>query len=83
MTSVSDAVSGVTRVTPVGGKIEFQLRGPAGALTALRDILETAGVFVQADHEFRDTVWKDDGLVIGALMVPTLVAVETEGGAHA
>ena len=72
-------------MTPAGGKIEFQLRGDADAITALRDILEAAGVFVQADHEFRDTVWKDDGLVIGALMVPApeQQAAEAEASAHA
>lgn len=70
MSSLSDAASGATQASPVGGKIELQFRGTPESLKRLREVLDQAGVFVQVDHEYKNSVWDDDGLVIGALMVP-------------
>lgn len=54
----------------MSGKIEYQFRGTPEALKRLRDVLDQAGVFVQVDHEYKNSVRDDDGLVVGALMVP-------------
>lgn len=65
-------------------KVEIQLRGEPAGLKALRDILDAAGVFVKVDHEYKNTVWPEDGLVIGALLVPAAErALDLEGATGA
>lgn len=59
-------------------KVEYQFRGDADALRTLREVLEAAGVFVQVDHEYKNTVWPEAGLVVGALLVPAAERVEPE-----
>lgn len=83
MSSLSDAVPAPgSAAAPLSGKIEFRLRGAPADLKRLRDELHAAGVYVQVDHEFRNSVWPDDGLVVGALLVPVAERVgEVEAGA--
>lgn len=70
MNALSDDVpAGCAARTQASRKIEFQFRGEADALRVLRDGLEAAGVFVQVDGEYKNDVWKTEGIVIGALMV--------------
>lgn len=66
----------------MSGKIEYQFRGAPADLNRLREALDAAGVYVQVDHEFRNSVWPDDGIVTGAVLVPVAErAGEVEAGA--